>query len=82
MGLPRTDYENHPDHRAAMTRTLAACRTHGKLACSNTYSMSDVREKVSQGFDCITFKSEADLFMSAGANLLTQLRERTGGALP
>lgn len=79
MGLPRTDYEQHPDHRAAMARTLAACHAHGKLACSNTYSMSDVQEKISQGFDCITFKSEADLFMSSGSSLLAQLRERTRG---
>jgi 4-hydroxy-2-oxoheptanedioate aldolase len=80
MGLARTDYERHADHRAAMARTLAACRAHGKLACCNTYSMSDAQEKISQGFDCITFKSEADLFMSAGASLLAELRERTSGA--
>ena len=30
-----------------------------------------------QGYDCITFKSEAELFMSAGKHLLAQLRERT-----
>jgi 4-hydroxy-2-oxoheptanedioate aldolase len=80
MGLPRTDYERHPDHRAAMARTLAACQTHGKLACSNTYSMSDVQEKIAQGFDCITFKSEAELFVSAGAGLLSELRKRAADA--
>jgi 4-hydroxy-2-oxoheptanedioate aldolase len=82
MGLPRTDYERHPDHRAAIARTLAACRATGKLACCNTYSMNDAREKLSHGFDCITFKSEADLFMSAGANLLAELRQLAGGAQP
>jgi 4-hydroxy-2-oxoheptanedioate aldolase len=81
MGLPRTDYEHHPDHCAAMARTLAACQKHGKLACVNTYSMSDVQAKISQGFDCITFKSEADLFVSAGTALLAQLRERAGAAI-
>ena len=45
MGLPRTDYEHHPDHRAAIARTLAACHAHGKLACCNTYSMDDVAGK-------------------------------------
>ena len=78
MGLPRTDYEHHPDHRAAIARTLAACHAHDKLACSNTYSMADAQAKISQGFDCITFKSEADLFMSAGGKLLAELRELAG----
>jgi len=75
MGLPRTDYENHADHRAAMARTLAACHAHSKLACVNTYSMKDVQEKIAAGYDCITFKSEAEFFINAGRGLLTQLRE-------
>ncbi len=75
MGLPRTDYEHHSDHRAAMARTLAACHAHGKLACVNTYSMSDVQDKIAAGYDCITFKSEADFFLNAGRDLLSQLRE-------
>jgi 4-hydroxy-2-oxoheptanedioate aldolase len=78
MGLPRTDYEHNADHRAAMARTLAACQAHGKLACCNTYSMGDARDKISQGFDCITFKSEADLLMSAGRALLGDLRAAAG----
>ncbi len=77
MGLPRTDYEHHPDHRAAIARTLAACGAHDKLACCNTYSMDDAREKISQGFDCITLKSEADLFVQAGKTLLGDLRRCT-----
>jgi 4-hydroxy-2-oxoheptanedioate aldolase len=74
MGLARSDYESHADHRAAIHRTLAACHAHGKLACSNTYSMADAQAKIAQGFDCITFKSEADWFMSAGTSLLAELR--------
>lgn len=79
MGLSRTDYEHDADHRAAIARTLAACHDHGKLACCNTYSMSDADSKITLGFDCITFKSDAELFTSAGESLLAQLRERTGG---
>ncbi len=79
MGLPRLDYEHHPDHRAAMSRTLAACHTHGKLACCNTYSLDDAQAKIADGFDVITFKSEADLFMSAGKALFAQLRDRAVG---
>ncbi len=41
--------------------------------------MSDADSKITLGFDCITFKSDAELFTSAGESLLTQLRERTGG---
>ena len=78
MGLPRLDYEHHPDHMAAMARTLAACHTHGKLACCNTYSMSDAQAKIAEGFDAITFKSEADLFMSAGKTLFDELRACVG----
>jgi 4-hydroxy-2-oxoheptanedioate aldolase len=80
MGLPRTDYENVPAHRAAMARTLAACQAHRKLACCNTYSKADAQEKIDAGFDCISYKSEADFFMSAGTALLAQLREQTAGA--
>jgi 4-hydroxy-2-oxoheptanedioate aldolase len=77
MGLSRHDYENHPDHRAAIARTLAACHAHGKLACANTYSHDDFAAKLAQGFDCLTFRSEADLFMSAGTTLLAELRQQT-----
>ncbi len=76
MGLPRDGFEQHPDHRAAIARTLAACQQNGKLACVNTYSMADAEDKIAQGFDCITFRSEADLLMSAGSSLLAQLHER------
>lgn len=79
MGLPRLDYEHHPDHQAAMARTLAACHAHGKLACSNTYSMADAQAKITAGFDAITFKSEADLFMSAGKTLFDELQACASG---
>lgn len=76
MGLPRKEYEHEPAHCAAIARTLAACRMHGKLACTNTYSLADAQEKMAQGFDCITLKSEADLFVNAGTELLGRLRDQ------
>jgi 4-hydroxy-2-oxoheptanedioate aldolase len=79
MGLDRKDYERHPEHQAAMARTLAACHANRKLACVNTYSIADFDAKVAEGYDCITLKSEAELFMSAGKQLLAQLRERSSG---
>ena len=36
--------------------------------------MADAQAKIAQGFDCITFKSEADWFMSTGQSLLAELR--------
>lgn len=82
MGLPRTGYEEHEQHRAAIARTLAACQASGKLACCNTYSLADFAEKVQLGFDCITLRSEADLFYSAAGELLAQAREVAGQPRP
>ncbi len=82
MGLPRTGYEADPEHLAAIARTLAASHSHGKLACCNTYSMNDAEAKIAAGFDCITFKSEADLFVSAGTSLLADLRTRAPAKHP
>ncbi|REK18161.1 MAG: hypothetical protein DWQ37_04520 [Planctomycetota bacterium] len=79
MGLPRTGYEDDESHRAAIARTLAASHAHGKLACCNTYSMSDAETRAAAGFDGITFMSEADFFVGAGTSLLAKLRERTIG---
>ena len=78
MGLGRSGYENHPLFRGAIARTLAAAHARGKLACANCYTMADAQEKIGQGFDCITFKSEADLLVSAGKELLGQLRAAAG----
>ncbi len=82
MGLPRIGYEDNRDHRAAISRTLKASHTHGKLACCNTYTMRDAEDRIAAGFDAITFKSEADLFMSAGTSLLAGLRERAPSNAP
>jgi 2-keto-3-deoxy-L-rhamnonate aldolase RhmA len=78
MGLARDDYEQHPDHRAAIARTLDACQQSGKLSCVNTYSLADAADKIAAGFDVITLKSEADLLMSAGRSLLSELRKSVG----
>jgi len=81
LGLPRTGFEKDQKHQAAIARTLQACKAAGKLACSNTYSLAEAADKLAQGFDAITFMSEADLLMSAGRNLLTDLRtarDKTG----
>lgn len=78
MGLGRSGFEDHPQHRAAIARTLAACKQTGKLACSNTYTFAEFEEKLAAGFDALTFKSEADLFVASGGELATELRRRAG----
>jgi 4-hydroxy-2-oxoheptanedioate aldolase len=74
MGLPRTDFENNPKHRAAIQRTVDACRRLKKLACCNTYSLAEANDKVRQGYECITLESDVRLFMDSGEKLLKDLR--------
>ena len=74
MGLPRHDYANHPEHRAAMSRIVAACRATGKIAGCNTYRLDDARAKQRDGFDFITLRSEVDLFLDAASELWAKLQ--------
>lgn len=74
MGLPRTDFETNPKHRAAIQRTVNACRKLKKLACCNTYSLAEAADKVRQGYQCITLESDVRLFMASGEKLLKDLR--------
>lgn len=74
MGLSPKAYRDVPEHRAAVSRALRACLGLGKLACTNTFSREDFAEKLAQGFRCLTFRSEVDLLLSAGRDLLGALR--------
>jgi 4-hydroxy-2-oxoheptanedioate aldolase len=77
MGLPRSEFEHVPEHRAAIQRTVDACRRAGKLACSNSYNLGEAQKKSAQGYDCITLRSDVDLFMDSSRDLLMSLRTRT-----
>ncbi len=79
MGLPRTGFENDPSHRAAIQRTLDACRALGKIPACNTYSLEEAREKARQGYKCITMESDVDLFVGAARGLLAGLRNQVQG---
>ena len=74
MGLPRTDFESNPKHRAAIQRTVTACRKLKKLACCNSYSLADAAEKSRQGYQVISLESDVRLFMDSGEKLLKDLR--------
>jgi 4-hydroxy-2-oxoheptanedioate aldolase len=75
MGLPRKDFDHIPELRQAIQKTADACRKLGKLAATNSYSVAEAREKNSQGFSCITMRSDADLFIESARSLLGSLRE-------
>lgn len=80
MGLNRTGFESDPAHRAAIQKTVDVCRKLGKLACSNSYSLDEAREKAEQGYDFITLRSDGDLFWDAASDLLKTLKEQVHGA--
>lgn len=76
MGLSRHDYEDNAAHKAAMARIVAAAKAHDKLACCNTYSLDDFSAKIAAGFGAVTLRSEVDLLLSAGRELIAELRRR------
>jgi 4-hydroxy-2-oxoheptanedioate aldolase len=77
MGLSRHDYAERSEHRAAMSRIVAACRATGKIAGCNTYSLDDAQAKQRDGFDFITLRSEVDLFLDAASELWANLLAAT-----
>jgi 4-hydroxy-2-oxoheptanedioate aldolase len=82
MGLARVGFENDLRHRSAIQRTLDACTRFKKLSCCNCYSVDEAKQKASQGFQCLTVKSDADHFMAAIQTLLAELREATRAGTP
>jgi 4-hydroxy-2-oxoheptanedioate aldolase len=77
MGLPHNDFEHVPEHRDAIRRTVDGCRALGKLACTNSYHLAEAADKASQGYSCITLRSDADLFVDSASTQLQSLRART-----
>ena len=79
MGLPLWGFEHDAKHRAAIQRTLEACRALGKIPACNTYALEEAREKARQGYECITLESDVDLFIGAARGLFAGLREKVEG---
>ena len=63
LGLRHDRVAGNSDVVAAIQKTLDACRGLGKIACCNTYSITEARDKALQGYGCITLQSDVDLFM-------------------
>lgn len=79
MGIDRHTYEQHPDHRAAMQRIVEATLAAGKLPCCNTYSPDDFAAKQEAGFRAITLRSDMDLLVGGGRDLLGRLEKIAAG---
>ena len=75
MGIDRHTYEQHPDHRAAMKRIVEATLAAGKMPCCNTYSPDDFAAKQEAGFQAITLRSDMDLLVGGGRELLGRLEK-------
>ena len=80
MGLSRhrSSYEQQPAYQAAMERIVTTALAAGKKPCCNTYSSEDFAAKKAAGFQALTFKSDLDLLMDRGTQLLDCLRGSTG----
>ena len=76
MGLTRQDVDTSAEVAAGIQKTLDVCRRLGKIACCNTYSVAEAKEKAGQGYGCITMKSDVDLFVESASELLRELRDR------
>jgi len=79
MGIDRHTYEQHPEHRAAMRRIVEVTLAAGKLPCCNTYSPEDFAAKWEAGFRAITLRSDMDLLVGGGRDLLGRLEKIAAG---
>ena len=57
------------------------CLSLGKIAASNCYNLADAGEKLAQGYNWITFRSDMDLFLGSAQSLLNDLRQVTTASM-
>jgi 2-keto-3-deoxy-L-rhamnonate aldolase RhmA len=74
MGLQRTGFADDVRHKEALQLTLDSTLACGKTACCNSYSMDDAESRFSQHWHCVTFRSDVDLLMGSGKELIGDLR--------
>jgi 4-hydroxy-2-oxoheptanedioate aldolase len=75
MGIARESFASDSRHRDAVEVIRQATGANKKIACCNVYSYADAQERIAAKWDCVTFKSDVDLLMTAGRNLLLDLRK-------
>jgi len=77
MGLSRSDYERAPAYQEAIREVVRICAGLAKLACVNVYRLEDVERHILLGFDCVTLRSDADLFVESSKRLFEAMDEIT-----
>lgn len=81
MGLPFRNFKDNSDLRAAIQHSIDTCRSLGKLACYNAFSVSEAREREGQGFRCVTFRSDVDIFTDATQRILDEIGQHSRTSL-
>jgi 4-hydroxy-2-oxoheptanedioate aldolase len=75
LGLPATGDSDHPDHAAAVTRILEACKRAGIAAGIHTSSVAYTRKYLAAGFNLVNLGSDAGFMMRAAAADLAAARD-------
>lgn len=74
LGLPATGDTDEPEHVAAVTRILAACKRAGIAAGIHTSSLAFSQRHLAAGFNFVTLGSDAGFMMRAAARDLAAVR--------
>jgi len=74
MGLKPDIHCSHPDHEAAVMRTLDAARKAGKPAGIHCVTAEAVNRRINQGFQFIAISSDAGLLREAAAKTLSEIK--------
>ncbi|MEQ8846762.1 aldolase/citrate lyase family protein [Botrimarina sp.] len=80
MGLPHDNFNGNEEHRRLVRQSIEACKANGKTACVNCYSREEAMRHAADGFDFVTHQSEVTLLISAGKDLLADLRLESSGS--
>jgi 4-hydroxy-2-oxoheptanedioate aldolase len=76
MGLSDRNFSENREHQAAIQRTVDVCNSLGKLACYHAVSDTEAQQRVRQGFQVITHRSDVEIFYEAGQSRLNGLRQK------
>jgi 2-keto-3-deoxy-L-rhamnonate aldolase RhmA len=72
LGIP--GQFDHPDEVAAITRMIAACRTHGKAAGTLMFDAAAARMWIDRGMRFLAYSSDVTLLADAAAKAVAELK--------
>ena len=75
LGLPATGDSDHPEHAAAVSRILEACKRAKIAAGIHTSSLAFTQKYLAAGFNMVTLGSDAGFMIRAAAADLAAVRE-------